>query len=70
MTIIKDVLAELFSMFVSDARLSIAILAVVACAAIATRVAGPATLLAGGILLTGSIIVLIASVRREAKRRK
>ena len=68
MSILKDVLSELFSMFVSDAWLTAAILALVAVAAVLIEgtVLPP---LAGGIaLLAGSIAVLVVSVRREARR--
>jgi Flp pilus assembly protein TadB len=70
MSILKDVLSELFSMFVSDARLTAAIFAmVVIAAALIDGTALPP--LAGGIaLLAGCIAVLIVSVRREARRRK
>ncbi len=69
MNILRDVLSELFSMFVSDARLTAAILAmVVISAALIDGTALPP--LAGGIaLLGGCIAVLVISVRREARRR-
>ena len=69
MSILKDVLSELFGMFVSDARLTAAILAmVVIAAALIDGTALPP--LTGGIaLLTGCIAVLVVSVRREARRR-
>lgn len=69
MSILKDVLSELFGMFVSDARLTAAILAMVAVAAV--LIDGTALPpLAGGIaLLAGCIAVLVISVRREARRR-
>ncbi len=69
MSILKDVLSELFGMFVSDAWLTAAILAlVVIAAALIEGTALPP--LAGGIaLLVGCIAVLVISVRREARRR-
>jgi hypothetical protein len=69
MSILKDVLSELFGMFVSDARLTAAILAMVLiAAALIDGTALPP--LAGGIaLLAGCIAVLVISVRREARRR-
>jgi hypothetical protein len=67
MTILKDVLAELFGMFVSDARLTAAILAVVAIAAALIWFAD-AALLGGAVLLSGCLAVLIESVRREPRR--
>lgn len=70
MSILKDVLRELFAMFVSDARLTAAILAIVlAAAAIVTGTGLPR--LAGGVfLLVGCIAVLVGSVRREARLRR
>lgn len=69
MSILKDVLSELFGMFVSDARLTATILAMVAvAAALIDGTALPP--LAGGVaLLAGCIAVLVISVRREARRR-
>ena len=70
MSLLKDVVAELFSMFVSDARLTAAILAIVA---IAAALVGGTDLphLAGGlVLLFGSIAILVLSVRRAARTKK
>jgi hypothetical protein len=69
MSILKDVLSELFSMFVSDARLTAAILAMVAIAAALTRGTALPPLAGGIALLAGCIAVLVVSVRREARRR-
>ena len=68
MNILKDVLAELFSMFVGDARLTAGILAVVAIAAALIDMAGLPALAGGGFLLCGCLAVLIASIRQEARR--
>lgn len=70
MTIFKDVLAELLGMFLSDARLSAAILAVVGLAAALIRLAGLPPLAGGAVLLAGCLVVLTQSVRREARRRR
>ncbi len=70
MRILKDVLSELFSMFVSDARLTGAIVAVIAITVVLIDVAGLPTLVGGGFLLCGCLAVLVASVRQEAKRRE
>jgi len=68
MGILKDVLAELFSMFVSDRWLTLAILALVAvCAALAEALPG---ILAGIALLAGSLALLVWAVRAEAGRRR
>ncbi|MCR8722937.1 hypothetical protein [Frigidibacter sp. ROC022] len=66
MSILRDVLAELFGMFVADLRLTLAVLAVVALAAVlALRLGQPE--LAGGELLLGCLAVLAASVLRAAR---
>lgn len=69
MNILKEVLSELFSMFVADARLTGAILAIVAVAAVLIDATILAPLVGGVFLLLGCIIVLALSVRREANRR-
>jgi len=69
MSILKDVLSELIGMFVSDARLTVAILAMVAVAAALIRDTALPPLFGGAVLLAGSILVLAVSVRREASRR-
>jgi len=70
MSILKDVLSELFKMFVSDARLTAAILAVVAGTAVLTRGTSLSPLVGGLALLVGCIAVLIVAVRREARDRR
>lgn len=70
MSILRDVAVELFGMFVADARLTLALLGVVAAAAAAVGYF-PGTQLAGGAILAGgSLLVLLASVRRAARRPK
>lgn len=69
MTILTDVLAELFKMFVSDARLTAAILAVVAVTAALINGASLSPLLGGAVLLLGCIAVLVMAIRREARHR-
>jgi len=68
MNLIREVAAELAGMFVGDARLSLAILIVIAAAA-AVCLAGLPPLLGGGVLLAGSLAVLLDSVRRAARPR-
>lgn len=70
MTILKDVLAELFGMFVGDARLTAAILAVVAASAAAIELAGAPPLVGGGLLLVGSLAVVIGAVLLTARGRQ
>lgn len=69
MTILRDVLAELFKMFVSDARLTTAILAVVAVTAALINGASLSPLWGGAVLLFGCIAVLVMAIRREATHR-
>lgn len=69
MSILKDVLSELFKMFVGDARLTAAILAVVAATASLTHGTSLSPLVGGAFLLFGCIAVLIIAVRREAMHR-
>ena len=68
MTILRDVLAELFGMFVGDARLSVAILAVVALAALLIDLAQVEPLIGGGVLLLGCLAVVVEAVRRASLR--
>lgn len=68
MTILRDVLAELVGMFIGDARLSAAILAVVAATALLIEIGRVEPLIGGGVLLVGCLIVLLAAVRRAALR--
>jgi len=70
MKLLGDVLSELFGMFVADARLTVAILALVALSAVLTHKAGLAPLVGGVVLLLGCVVVLLLSVRREAVRRR
>jgi hypothetical protein len=70
MTILKDVLAEIFSMFVADARLTAAVLATVAFSAAMIRATGLPALAGGTFLLLSCLAVLVLSVRREAARRR
>ncbi len=69
MTILTDVLSELFGMFVGDARLSAAILVVVAAAAGTIRLTGASPLAGGALLLLGCLAVMIGAVLRAARLR-
>ncbi|UES36720.1 hypothetical protein [Roseibium aggregatum] len=62
MTLLKDVLAELFGMFVADARLTLAILALVAFTAVLVTPVHLNPLVCGLILLSGCLITLFAAV--------
>ncbi len=68
MSIVRDVAKELLGMFLADARLTTTILilvAVVAALAVGLRV-NP--ILCGGLLLAGSLQIVVAAVLREARR--
>ena len=68
MTVLKDVLQELTGMFLGDARLSVAILSVVAIVAGLIEIAGLDPLLAGATLLAGCLAVLLEAVWRRARQ--
>ena len=68
MTIVIDVVKELFGMFVADAFLSTAVLAVVAVSAGLGEIADVDTLVCGLVLLLGCLFVVVESVRRAALR--
>ena len=67
MSLIKEILAEMVGMFVGDARLTLAILALVGAVAALTRLAGIDPLLAGAVLTVGCLAVLIENVRSTAR---
>jgi hypothetical protein len=67
-SVISEVFAELFSMFAGDARLSLGTLGVVVLAAAAAAwFATP--VVAGAVLLVGSLGVLVVSVLLAARRK-
>jgi hypothetical protein len=70
MNILKDVLLELFGMFVADARLTLAILAIVAIAALLIDATSLPALLGGVALLVGCVVILVLSVLQAAARHK
>lgn len=67
MNVLKDVLEELWSMFVGDRRLTLLTLLVVALSATVAFVA-KATLLAAVLVLVGAIAVLTDAVFAAARR--
>jgi|EndMetStandDraft_5_1072996.scaffolds.fasta_scaffold659616_2 hypothetical protein len=69
MTIVSDVINELVGMFIADARLTVAILALVALVAALNKVWPAAPLLGGCVLMLGCVAVLVESVARDARRR-
>ena len=67
MTMLKELATEFIGMFVGDARLTLAILALIGGAAILSEFAGTPKLVGGGFLLFGALALLIESVRRSAR---
>lgn len=70
MTIVKDVLAELIGMFIGDARMTLAILALVALAAALIDVAGIAPVASGAVLLAGCLALIVGSAWLAARRHR
>ena len=69
MSLLKEVLAELVGMFLADARLSAAVLALVAMVAGLVDGVGLDPLLGGGRLLVGCLAILAAVTTANARRR-
>ena len=71
MSLIREIVAELFSMFAADGRLALGALIVIVIAIAAILVSALPThpLAAGVVLLVGCLAILVAAADREAKRR-
>lgn len=69
MSILRDVLSELFKMFVSDARLTASILVMVLIVMVMIDATVLPPLAGGGVLVLGSLAILVLSVRRTARLR-
>jgi hypothetical protein len=67
MTLLKEIVTELFGMFVADARLTIGVLALIAAAAVAIDAIGLDPLLGGTVLVIGCPLLLIGNVRRHRR---
>ena len=67
MSILLDVAKELFGMFVADLRLSIGVLVLVGLVALAVDSLGLAPLAGGGLLLLGSLLIVIEATLRKAQ---
>ncbi len=67
MTVLKEVVAELISMFVGERRLTIAVLGVVTVAGCLANFADLDPLVGGTVMLLGCLMLLIESVWRAAK---
>lgn len=67
MSILLDVVKELFGMFVADLRLAIGILVLVAAVAFLLREVHVAPLVGAALLVIGSVVILIEAVARKAR---
>jgi hypothetical protein len=70
MRIVADVAKELASMFLTDVRLTLAILILVAVVAYLIEWLHFGSILGGGLLLVGSLLILVEAAVREARRRR
>jgi hypothetical protein len=70
MGVLKEVAAELWSMFVGDRRLTLLVLAVVVAAAVIAALIGARYAAAAGVLLFGALAVLADSVFAAARKRR
>jgi apolipoprotein N-acyltransferase len=69
MSVIQEVLEELWSMFVGDRRLTLLVLLLVAIAAAAAAFAPPEFRVAAAVLiLVGALAILADSVRQAARK--
>jgi hypothetical protein len=68
MSVVVEVLKELWSMFVGDRRLTLLVLAVVALTALAAVALSAPPLVSGGMLVAGALAVLADSVMQAARR--
>lgn len=69
MKIIHEVLAELFSMFWADARMTTEVLALVAVVAALIKFTSINSLWLGGLLLLGSLAIVLEAAYRETRKR-
>ena len=65
MSLLKEVAAELVGMFFGDARMTLAVLVIVAAAGGLVTLTGVNPLVGGGILALGCPMLLIANLRRS-----
>jgi|HubBroStandDraft_5_1064220.scaffolds.fasta_scaffold215705_2 hypothetical protein len=68
MSVLVEVLEELWSMFVGDRRLTLLTLAVVIAVAVVAALGAVPPVLAAGLLLVGALAVLADSVLAAARR--
>lgn len=70
MSILLDVVKELLGMFLADARLTVAILVLVAVTSVLVLGLHAGPVVAGGLLAVGSLVLVVEAAVREARRRK
>lgn len=68
MSIILDVVRELFGMFVADLRLAIGVLVLVGVVAWLANGLGEPSALCGALLLLGSLAIVLEATLRQARR--
>lgn len=68
MSVVLEVLEELWSMFVGDRRLTLLVLLLVALAAAAAAFAPQFHVAAAVLILVGALLILADSVRQAAKK--
>ncbi|HEX9743659.1 MAG TPA: hypothetical protein VGA17_12815 [Nitrospiraceae bacterium] len=69
MTLLRDIANGLVGMFLADARLTGAILALVLIVAALTLAFDVEPLIGGAMLLVGCLLILVEAALREARRR-
>ena len=67
MSLLKEVIAELIGMFFGDARLTIALLLLIAVSGALIELSGIDPLVGGIVLILGCPALLIANLRRERR---
>ena len=70
MSVILEVFKELFSMFMTDARLTLSTLALIAIIAVLVLAAGLSPVACGALLIIGCVGILIEATSREARKRR
>jgi hypothetical protein len=67
MSLLKEVAAELIGMFFGDARMTIALLLLIAVAGTLIELTGIDPLVGGSVLILGCPALLIANLRRDSR---
>ena len=67
MTLLKEIAAELIGMFFGDARLTLAILLIVAVSGALIELTAIDPVIGGGVLALGCPLVLVANLRQETR---